>query len=348
MKNRFRLTILLLTLCVLMAQKSLMAYAETEGSAEGAETVTQFDELSMDSTLSSLKIAQAALSPAFSPNQLTYTATVPYEVERVALTAQTNSPDASKVIRGTSDLKVGENTIVVTVTAEDGSVREYRITLTRQEPAETAKPVPGEEPTGEDPTDEESTQETEESAPEGNDPEDTTSEEAIPEETTQEEITSDEETSEAPETTTPGHGMVVEPSTDDGWDLNSMLLNPMFIIGLLAAIFLVLVLIIVAIIMVLREKRHHDDEDEDEENDEEEEAKSAEIFYDEDDYEEEDFLDFDLEIPEIETVNSVVYSAEVETKNLTEAVLEGDPEDDLDDDFEMLLEDDDDFDFLDF
>ena len=118
MKNRFRFTILLMTCCLLLSQGAMTALAETEGSAEGGTSATQSHEMSMDDTLSSLKIAQAALSPEFSPNQLTYTATVPYEVERVALTAQTNSPEARKVIRGTSDLKVGENLITVTVTAE--------------------------------------------------------------------------------------------------------------------------------------------------------------------------------------------------------------------------------------
>ena len=334
MKNRFRFTILILAFCLWMSQGAMAALAETEGSAEGGANVTQSHEMSMDDTLSSLKIAQAALSPEFSPNQLTYAATVPYEVERVALTAQTNSPEARKVIRGTSDLKVGENTITVTVTAENGSVREYRITLIRQEMPETTPSEGGE--TQEtpaidenDPQDEASESVTVESTIEES--QDTTLEETIPEETTP------EETVMVTQDTKPSGGMAIETTEESPWDLDSLLLSPMFMIGLVGAIVLLVLIIIVVAVIVLKEKlsgkKDADDDDELEETDG-------------------DFEEASVDTSEKAAEQAVVVRAESVDANVEENVAETFTEtvanDDLDDDFEMLLEDDDDFDFLDF
>ena len=301
MKNRFRFTILLLTCCLLLSQGAMTAFAETEGSAEGGANVTRSDEMSMDNTLSSLKIAQATLSPEFSPNQLTYTAAVPYEVERVALTAQTSSPEARKVIRGTSDLEVGENVITVTVTAESGSVREYRITLIRQEMPETT------------PSENDETQEMT--------PEETVPEETIPEETIPEETTADE-TVMIPQETKPNGGMMVETTEDASWDLNSLLLNPMFMIGLVGAIVLVILIIIIVAVITLFSRGKEDEDEDEEENDPNEKKETVVLDWDD---------DFDDAFDEVENLSQ---GTEVE--------------EDLDDDFEMLLEDDDDFDFLDF
>ena len=332
MKNRFRFTILLLTCCLLLAQGGMIAFAETEGSAEGGANVTQSDEMSMDDTLSSLKIAQATLDPEFSPNQLTYTATVPYEVERVALTAQTSSPEARKVIRGTSDLKVGENTITVTVTAENGSVREYRITLIRQEMPETT-PSESDE-TQETPDVGENDSQPETSEMESNESQEMTPEETVPEETTPEESVM------IPQETNPNGGMVIETTEDASWDINSLLMNPMFLIGLVGAIvLLILIIIIVAVVALFSRGKEDDDEedDEDDENDGDESLREAE------EARQEAFQKADEEIFQ-ETFEEEAISA-VQNVEMIEEIVE---EDDLDDDFEMLLEDDDDFDFLDF
>ncbi len=360
MRNRFRWILLLLTSCLLISQGSMTVYAETEGSAEGEVNVTQSEELSMDNTLSSLKIAQAALSPEFSPNQLTYTATVPYEVERVALTAQTNSPEARKVIRGTSDLKVGENAITVTVTAEDGSVREYRITLIRQEMPETTPGEGGEteETPGMDESD--SQDATSEMAPDDStaDEGQETTLEMTPEESTPEETTSTETIIDPP-ATEPQGGMVVETNAEKGWDLNSMLLNPVFLIVLVGSILLVSLIVIVVAVIVLREKFSRSRDEEDDDDDEELEE------IDEDDSDSDDVgevvagtveeetsdravvVDWDDDFEEI-SEQTFEKKTEISAAPGTETVVEMAADDDLDDDFEMLLEDDDDFDFLDF
>lgn len=329
MKNRFRFTILLLTCCLLLSQGGMIAFAETEGSAEGGANVTQSDEMSMDDTLSSLKIAQATLDPEFSPNQLTYTATVPYEVERVALTAQTSSPEARKVIRGTSDLKVGENTITVTVTAENGSVREYRITLIRQEMPETTPSESGE--TQETPDTGENDSQPETSEMESNESQEMTPEETVPEETTL------EETVMIPQETKPNGGMVIETTEDASWDINSLLMNPMFLIGLVGAIVLLILIIIIVAVVALFSRGKEDDDEEDDENDGDESLREAEEAC------QEAFQKADEEIFR-ETFEEEAISA-LQNVEMIEEMVE---EDDLDDDFEMLLEDDDDFDFLDF
>lgn len=344
MKNRFRFKIVLLTFALLVSQGAMTAYAETEGSTEGSVVVTESGNVSSDTLLSSLKIAQAVLNPEFSPNQLTYTATVPYEVDRVALTAQTNSPTAKKVIRGTSDLEVGENTITVTVTAEDGSVREYRITLIRQEMSET---TPSE------------SDESQETTPEGTDSEETTPAETTPgetspAETTPAETTLVEPTSEevmtdpasAPQQTQSNGGMMMETETEGRKDLNSLLLNPMFLIVLVGAILLVSLIVIIVAVIVLHEKlSHRKDEDDQIEDESEEEDGDPHDWEDviEDVTEEstaeewdEDFEEVTLEEKDISVVSSKEDAAEMTV------------EEDLDDDFEVLLEDDDDFDFLEF
>jgi len=338
MKNRFRLTILLLAFALLVSQGTIRAYAETEGAGEGGGQATQSESLSSDASLVSLKIAQAGLHPEFSSHQLTYTATVPYEVERVALTAQTNSPEATKVIRGTSDLKVGENIITVTVTAEDGSVREYRITLIRQE-----MPEDGSQTGGEDLPDETTAEDSGESTtPEEG--EGTVPDESVPPET----IT-------IPADTKPNGGMVVETTTEASWDLVSMLTNPMTLIFLAAAIVIVFLFVIVAAIIVLREKlRGGDDDDEEDDVDDDDLDDGSKDKEESEDKEESVHKDVlasaDDPIAEV-PVNVSVQRVEIplEEREMAWAAAEiEESQEDLDDDFELLLEDDDDFDFLDF
>lgn len=334
MKNRFRLTIVLLVFALLISHGAMTVHAETEGAGEGGQ-VSQSESLSSDASLSFLRIAQAGLQPEFSSHQLTYTATVPHEVERVALTAQTNSPSATKVIRGTSDLKVGENIIVVTVTAEDGSVREYRITLIRQAAPEGESQTGGEgsqDETGEGESEEVTTLEGEE-------------------ETEQEET--------MPPETKPSGGMIVETTTEASWDLGSMLTNPMMLIFLVFAIVIVLLFVIVAAIVVLREKLRggddEDDEDDEDENDDEyakKQLKGSAVSKRADRSIRKAEAEVPAAEPEVEVpVQTTVQRVEIPLDELEIDwnILEQEvSQDDLDDDFELLLEDDDDFDFLDF
>jgi hypothetical protein len=91
---------------------------------------------SSDATLSNLTISQGTLSPTFSPTTYTYTASVPYSVTNITITA-TEAENGVAVINGgpspfSAPLSVGTNTFTVVVASEDGSANQtYTLTVTR-------------------------------------------------------------------------------------------------------------------------------------------------------------------------------------------------------------------------
>lgn len=107
--------------------------------------------LSSNNYLSGLTISQGTLSPAFDRSNTTYTAEVENETEYITVTPVKESSWSSvkvndkPVTSGTASenitLKEGSNTITVRVTAENGSVKDYIITVTRKE-----APAPIEDP----------------------------------------------------------------------------------------------------------------------------------------------------------------------------------------------------------
>ncbi len=63
-----------------------------------------------------------------------YTLSVPYETKKVNILAEAENPNALVQLEGTTDLKVGRNTIKVVVTSEDTqNINTYVITITREE-----------------------------------------------------------------------------------------------------------------------------------------------------------------------------------------------------------------------
>lgn len=90
-------------------------------------------EKSGNNSLASLKLSTGKLSPNFKYNVVSYTATVPYEVTDIAITA-TPSHKAAKVesVTGNENLKVGENVIKIVVKAENGVAATYTIKVTRE------------------------------------------------------------------------------------------------------------------------------------------------------------------------------------------------------------------------
>lgn len=81
-------------------------------------------------TLKSMTVSNATISPAFDTNTTKYTASVDFSVSKLNITATPTDSKAKVAISG-NDLKVGSNTVKVTVTAENGSKKEYTITVTR-------------------------------------------------------------------------------------------------------------------------------------------------------------------------------------------------------------------------
>ena len=107
-------------------------------------------QASSDNTLSALSlqtdsatgISKAVkLDPEFSPEVTEYHTTFTYDVNKVVVSATQADPKATVEISGTR-IDLGDNTTTITVTAEDGSVKEYIIysTKTTDLPAPTTDP----------------------------------------------------------------------------------------------------------------------------------------------------------------------------------------------------------------
>lgn len=87
--------------------------------------------LSGNCDLASLTVGNATISPAFSPEVTSYSASVPYTTSALDVTA-TAADSKAAVTVGNTGLTAGSTTSVyVTVTAENGTVKEYIIQVAR-------------------------------------------------------------------------------------------------------------------------------------------------------------------------------------------------------------------------
>lgn len=113
------------------------------GNNSNTATKTATETKSSNANLSNLGIKPAEYDfNDFTHDKLSYTATVPYETEKVSVwySLPKNPNNTSEKLKSTvkvsggSKLKVGNNEIKVTVTAEDGkTTKTYTINVTRQE-----------------------------------------------------------------------------------------------------------------------------------------------------------------------------------------------------------------------
>ena len=91
------------------------------------------EKKSSNASLGSLVISAGTLSPEFSAATKDYTATVDYSCSSLAVTANPADSKASVTsVTGNDSLEVGENSVSVVVTAEDGSTSTYNIVVTRR------------------------------------------------------------------------------------------------------------------------------------------------------------------------------------------------------------------------
>ncbi|MFC4303699.1 cadherin-like beta sandwich domain-containing protein, partial [Cohnella boryungensis] len=96
---------------------------------------------SNDTGLNGLTLSSGSLSPSFASDTTSYKANVAHNVNSITLTSITTDRYATVKVNGTavsSDsasgeiaLSVGDNTISITVTAEDGTTKTYTVTITR-------------------------------------------------------------------------------------------------------------------------------------------------------------------------------------------------------------------------
>ena len=113
-----------------------------DGTSQETYTVmvTVTAERSSVATLQALELSDIALSPAFDSTTTEYAAEVEYTVETTTVVAMPTHPGATVEGAGEMTLAEGDNTIIVTVTAEDGTSQEtYTVTVTVGE----APPVEG-------------------------------------------------------------------------------------------------------------------------------------------------------------------------------------------------------------
>ena len=88
-------------------------------------------EKSTNKALKDLVIENYKLTPEFDADVTKYSVEVPKNVDKLEISGITQDENAKVEITGNDNLKVGNNIVKVTVTAEDGTTRIYTITVTK-------------------------------------------------------------------------------------------------------------------------------------------------------------------------------------------------------------------------
>ncbi len=99
------------------------------------------DDRSQNNWLKSLTLSKGSLSPAFNPEQTSYTVTVDETVSQITLNATAYHSKCTIKNTGTKNLSVGLNTLVVEAVSESGQKRNYTLKITRQGPPPPALTV---------------------------------------------------------------------------------------------------------------------------------------------------------------------------------------------------------------
>ena len=98
-------------------------------SVESTNTVTYNG--SDNNYLSELSVDGYTLNAEFSKENQTYFVTIDSNVENLEITAKVENSNSKLTIYGNEDFQEGTNKILITVTAENGDVRNYRIYVTK-------------------------------------------------------------------------------------------------------------------------------------------------------------------------------------------------------------------------
>ena len=113
-----------------------------QGETVTTKTFEVKEGLSNNANLSNLTLSERELTPAFSPGTTGYTVIVDNKVESITVTPVTEDENATVKVNDkevayfqaseTISLEVGRNRVSVLVIAEDGTTKEYTVTLTRR------------------------------------------------------------------------------------------------------------------------------------------------------------------------------------------------------------------------
>lgn len=97
---------------------------------------TQTRQLSDNANLKSLTIDVEGLTPDFNKNVIDYYLVVGLEVESINVEAVVDDNNATYYVEGNEEIKEGQNTIKVVVTAENGETKTYKINVTKTDNVE--------------------------------------------------------------------------------------------------------------------------------------------------------------------------------------------------------------------
>ena len=94
--------------------------------------VNVYREKNSNNYLSTLSVAEGSLSPAFDKEEPNYSITVEPHTKSLTITALPEVNTSNVQITGNSNFSIGENVVRIRVIAEDNSVNDYFITVTKE------------------------------------------------------------------------------------------------------------------------------------------------------------------------------------------------------------------------
>ncbi|MBR5227242.1 MAG: cadherin-like beta sandwich domain-containing protein [Clostridia bacterium] len=108
------------------------------GSSSSSSKPTTAVTKSSDATLKTLKVDHEGLTPSFNKNTFMYTLSVGSDVNSIKVTASPNHSKATYSVSGNTNFENGDNTVTITVKAENGTTKTYKIIVTKAENPEKA------------------------------------------------------------------------------------------------------------------------------------------------------------------------------------------------------------------
>lgn len=100
--------------------------------ASASYSVNTAAPLSGNVLLSALTVSNATITPAFNKNTTDYTATVPFSVAKLEITATAEDAKSKVAIAGNALTPGGMTNVTITLTAESGAKKTYTIKVTRE------------------------------------------------------------------------------------------------------------------------------------------------------------------------------------------------------------------------
>ena len=96
-------------------------------------TKPEEEKKSDNANLASISIKDFEIEPKFSADVTSYTLKVSSEIEKLEIEAKAEDEKASVSIQGNEDLKIGDNLVIISVSAEDGTTKLYEIKVIKEE-----------------------------------------------------------------------------------------------------------------------------------------------------------------------------------------------------------------------